>query len=229
MVSNDNTSKEIDIDDLPALSEILKDEKSAKADAPKTVVRRLPRYYRFLREMLNNDILRTSSSELSKLMGVTASQIRQDLNYFGEFGQQGYGYNVKHLYMQISRILGVGSMFSAVVIGTPEFNGAFDANMMFEMRGVRVRGKFAVENGKLNFDAVSKFCHENSIDIAVVNLPEQILFDAVDALISSEVSGILNFSNAEIQSKKISVQNLCPGDSLMMLTYELNEKRKGAE
>ncbi len=222
------TPMDVDVDDLPALSEIKTDNKTAKADAPKTVVRRLPRYYRFLRELLNGDVLRISSTELSKLMGVTASQIRQDLNYFGDFGQQGYGYDVKNLYNQMSRILGVKSKFTAVIIGSNEFCGAFDGDRMFEMRGIRLKGRFdANDTGSL--DALPIFCKENAIDIAVLNLNGQLLNETVNVLAESGVSGIWNFSNTEIHSDKISVQNLCPDDSLMMLTYELNEKRKGTE
>ncbi len=228
MTLNDKASHQIDVDDLPSLSEIKKDEISVKANTPATVVRRLPRYYRFLRDMLNHDILRTSSTELSKLMGVTASQIRQDLNYFGEFGQQGYGYNVKNLYMQISRILGVGSKFTAIIVGTREFCGAFDENKMYEMRGVRVKESFQLDNTN-SLTVISDFCRKNEIDIAVVNVSDQILEQVVEALASANIKGIWNFSNTEVRSTKVKVQNLCPGDSLMLLTYELNESRKETE
>ncbi len=228
MTFNDKTPHQLDVDDLPTLSELKNEEISVKANAPVTVVRRLPRYYRFLRDMLNHDILRTSSTELSKLMGVTASQIRQDLNYFGEFGQQGYGYNVKHLYMQISRILGVGSKFTAVTVGTHEFCTAFNENRMFEMRGVRVRGSFNVSCSE-DLSSLANFCRDNEIDIAVINVSEQLIDETADAVINAGVKGIWNFSNLEIRSKELAVQNMCPGDSLMMLTYELNEKGKAAE
>ena len=106
-------------------------------DVSPAVIKRLPRYFRYLRELLKNDILRISSGELSRLMHVTASQIRQDLNCFGGFGQQGYGYNVKYLYGKISDILGVTRGYNAIIIGAGNLGCALASSPIFESEALR--------------------------------------------------------------------------------------------
>lgn len=229
-IKNDGT---IDIDDLPSLSELKKQSETVQ-NAPPAVVRRLPRYYRYLRNLLNRDVLRVSSSELSRQMGVTASQIRQDLNYFGDFGQQGYGYNVKYLYMQISKILGVGEKYNAVVLSSPGFYGFLADNMVFEMRGIRVRGIFDLDRenvgravGRFEVKHISEleeFCRNNSIDIAVIAFSGEDAENVSETVKGLKIRGIWNFSNTELGSNDdTQVQNLFPGDSLMLLMYGIKE------
>ncbi len=229
-----NNDGKIDIDDLPSLSE-LKRRSDMVQNAPSAVVRRLPRYYRYLRNLLNRDVLRVSSSELSKQMGVTASQIRQDLNYFGDFGQQGYGYNVKYLYMQISRILGVGEKYNAVVLSSPGFYGFLADNMVFEMRGIRVRGVFDTDRenvgktvGRFEVGHISElevFCRDNNIDIAVIAFSGENAEIVAETVKKLKLRGIWNFSNTELKANdETCVQNVFPGDSLMLLMYGIKEK-----
>ena len=149
----------------------------------KAVIRRLPRYFRYLRELLAAGIMRISSSELAERMHVTASQIRQDLNCFGGFGQQGYGYNVKYLYGEISKILGVDRCFSAIIVGVGNLGRALINTPMFEKRGVTVKGLFDVSPEVVgtvydkftvrHIDEIHDFCRTNGVDIAILTLPNR--------------------------------------------------------
>ncbi len=226
----------IDVDDLPSLSEIKKND-GIVTNAPMTVVKRLPRYYRYLRMLLNKDIMRISSLELAKLMGVKASQIRMDLSYFGEFGQQGYGYNVKYLYMQMSKILGVGEKYNAVVLSSPGFYGFLADSMVFEMRGIRVRGVFdkSLDNvgkgvGRFEVRHVSELtelCKEEHIDLAVIALSSENAEWAAALVKKLKIRGIWNLSGAELCSdENTTVQNAMLGDSLMMLMYDMKEQKE---
>ena len=197
------------------------------------VIRRLPRYFRYLRELIRNDIMRISSRELSERMNITASQIRQDLNCFGGFGQQGYGYNVKSLYSEISHILGVDSGLSAVIIGIGNVGKALVNNPLFEKRGIQVKGLFDTDPqiigttlGELTVmsaEQMYSFCKENSIDIAVLSIPKSAANDVATLLCQTGIRGIWNFSNAEIalNNKNIHIENVHLGDSLMALCYEV--------
>ncbi len=208
--------------------------KNSEKTISNAVIRRLPRYFRYLRELIRNDIMRISSRELSEKMNITASQIRQDLNCFGGFGQQGYGYNVKFLYSEISHILGVDSGLSAVIVGIGNMGKALVNNPLFEKRGIKVMGLFDTDPNVIgtNFgelsvlDAknLSSFCNENSIDIVVLTIPKAAAKNAVDVLCETNIRGIWNFSNAEItlpEDKNIHVENVHLGDSLMALCYEV--------
>ncbi len=199
------------------------------------VVKRLPRYYRYLRELLNNDILRISSGELSKLMHVTASQIRQDLNCFGGFGQQGYGYNVKYLYSKIGEILGVSKHFRAVIIGAGNLGSALAASPIFERRGVKLTALFD-NNPKVvgkeisgytvkNIDELEKYIEENPTDIAVLTVTKDAVRTVAAKLADMGIKGIWNFASTEIElsNKSVVVQNVHMGDSLMTLCYELTK------
>ena len=202
------------------------------------VIRRLPRYFRYLRELIRCDIMRISSSELSKRMNITASQIRQDLNCFGGFGQQGYGYNVKFLYSEISHILGVDNGLTAVIIGIGNVGKALVNNPLFEKRGIKVKGLFDTdpnvigttlgELNVLNANDMCSFCKENNIDIAVLTIPKNVANDVAEALSSTGIRGIWNFSNAEISipNKKIHIENVHLGDSLMALCYEVAQDKE---
>ena len=203
----------------------------------KAVIRRLPRYFRYLRELIRAGIMRISSRELSERMNVTASQIRQDLNCFGGFGQQGYGYNVKYLYKEISHILGVDCGFSAVIVGVGNLGRALIGSPMFERRGVTIKGLFDTDEkiigqsfGNLSVqsaDKIADFCHNEKIDIAILTVPKTAAYDTALALSEAGVKGLWNFSNTEITLPNggAVIENVHLGDSLMALCYELAKNK----
>ena len=203
------------------------------------VIRRLPRYFRYLRELIRNDIMRISSRELSDKMNITASQIRQDLNCFGGFGQQGYGYNVKFLYSEISQILGVENGITAIIIGIGNMGKALVNNPLFEKRGIKVMGLFDTDPNVIGttydnltvMDAkdVVSYINENYIDLAVLTIPKAAAQDTFNKLSESSIRGIWNFSNAEIkcpEGKNIKIENVHLGDSLMALCYEISQAKQ---
>lgn len=205
-------------------------------DVSPAVIKRLPRYFRYLRELLRNDILRISSGELSKLMHVTASQIRQDLNCFGGFGQQGYGYNVKYLYSKISEILGVTQNYNAIIVGAGNLGSALASSPIFEKRGVKLTALFDVNPaivGKVisgytvqPMSMLDRFLSENNVNIAVLTLPKEAVRETAEHLASLGVKGLWNFASTEIEIPyhNVTVQNVHMGDSLMTLCYELTKK-----
>ncbi|MBQ4150663.1 MAG: redox-sensing transcriptional repressor Rex [Clostridia bacterium] len=198
------------------------------------VIKRLPRYFRYLRELLEAGRMRISSSELSKMMNVTASQIRQDLNCFGGFGQQGYGYNVKYLYTKISEILGVDKGYNAVIIGAGHLGLALVGSPMFTKRGVTISALFdnakdlvGKDYGELHIygmDALDEYIKKNKIDIAVLTLPRAHAKETAERLAALGIKGIWNFTNVELNFEELGtvVQNVHIGDSLMQLTYRIN-------
>ena len=200
------------------------------------VVKRLPRYFRYLRELLKSDILRISSGELSRMMHVTASQIRQDLNCFGGFGQQGYGYNVKYLYGKISDILGVTRGYGAIIIGAGNLGSALASSPIFEKRGVSLEALFDVDEkvvGKrisgytvLHMDRLERYLSENQISIAVLTLPKEYVQETAERLAALGIKGLWNFASTEIEldDPSVVVQNVHMGDSLMTLCYELTKQ-----
>lgn len=203
------------------------------------VIRRLPRYFRYLRELIRNDIMRISSRELSEKMNITASQIRQDLNCFGGFGQQGYGYNVKFLYSEISHILGVENGITAIIVGIGNMGKALVNNPLFEKRGIKVMGLFDTDPNVINttygdltvMDAknVTQFINDNNIDIVVLTIPKAAAQETFNSISESCVRGIWNFSNAEIKcpaDKNIKIENVHLGDSLMALCYEVAQEKE---
>jgi len=205
------------------------------------VIKRLPRYFRYLRELIRNGRLRISSAELSELMHVTASQIRQDLNCFGGFGQQGYGYNVNYLYAKICEILGVGEGFNAIVIGAGNLGKALVRSPMFEKRGVNILGLFDVDPaviGRTIGDAtvydmaeLEKFCTQHAVDIAVLTLPKNRVSEISERLTALEIPGIWNFTGSEPEASPSGtvIENVHIGDSLMTLCYELRLRELAAE
>ncbi|MBQ2765961.1 MAG: redox-sensing transcriptional repressor Rex [Clostridia bacterium] len=208
---------------------------SARSRVSPAVIKRLPRYYRYLRELLQNDILRISSGELSKLMHVTASQIRQDLNCFGGFGQQGYGYNVKYLYGKIGEILGVTQHYKAIIIGAGNLGSALAASPIFERRGVKLTALFdsspAVVGRTISgytvraIDELEAYIRENKVDIAVLTLTKDAVRDMAEHLAGLGVKGLWNFASTELNlsNKDVVVQNVHMGDSLMRLCYQLTK------
>ena len=212
-------------------------EVSAETVSP-AVIRRLPRYHRYLGDLLRDNHLRISSAELSRLMNVTASQIRQDLNCFGGFGQQGYGYNVKYLYSKISELLGVNEGFGAVIIGAGNLGRALVSSHMFERRGVERLALFDVKEeiiGEtvsgipiLHIDELEDFCRENKPSIAVLTTPKEEAYKMATRLAKVGIKGLWNFSNMElkIEDPEVVIQNIHLGDSLMTLCYQIAYKHK---
>ena len=205
------------------------------------VIKRLPRYFRYLRELLEAGRMRISSGELSKMMHVTASQIRQDLNCFGGFGQQGYGYNVEYLYGKISEILGVEENFRAIIIGAGHLGLALVGSPMFDKRGVTLTALFdnapelvGSEYGKLpiyDVATLEDYVRENRVDLAVLTLPRAYAKEMAVRLAALGVRGIWNFTNVELDLESVgtTVQNVHIGDSLMQLTYRVHSGKTEEE
>ncbi len=198
------------------------------------VIKRLPRYYRYLGELLGKGIARISSKDLSTLMGVTASQIRQDLNCFGGFGQQGYGYNVAELHKQIANILGLDRGYKTIIVGAGNLGKALAKHSNFRKRGFNLVGIFdADENlvGKeINGIAVQRsaamddFVKENKPDIAILALPKSAVEKEANRLVSLGIKGIWNFSYGELHLPDgVAVENVHLSDSLMTLSYKLTQ------
>ena len=198
-----------------------------------SVIRRLPRYYRFLGELEDQQISKISSRELSERMHLTA-QIRQDLNCFGGFGQQGYGYNVSELRKEIGRILGVDKHRKTILIGAGNLGTALAVHINFEKSGCSLIGIFdsnkkIVGNplGKLtitDIDDLEKFCRENKPEVAVLCIPKSVTKEIVDRLTELGVRSFWNFSHYDInvEHKNIIVENVHLGDSLLTLSYGVN-------
>ncbi len=206
----------------------------AKNDISMAVIKRLPRYYRFLGEMKRAGVQRISSGELSKRMGFTASQIRQDLNCFGGFGQQGYGYNVAQLYKEIGKILGVDKKAKTVLIGAGNLGRAVAAHMSFEERGFNLIGIFDKNEalaGQLvrnlpirHIDGLYDFCRDNAPTVAVLCIPGEHAEVITDELVRLGVKGFWNFSHYDIAAHhpNVAVENVHLSDSLMTLSYYIN-------
>lgn len=222
------------------------DENFARAGIDKdavspAVIKRLPRYFRYLREIIRMGKTRISSAELSRMMNVTASQIRQDLNCFGGFGQQGYGYNVNYLYTKICELLGVGHGFRAAVIGVGNLGKALVRSPMLEKRGVSVVALFDVSEsvvGKKVADIkvyhaneIEKIFNTFDIDIAILTLPKECAAESAELLSKTNISGIWNFTGKELDigNKDIVVENVHIGDSLMTLCYEIARRKENGE
>ena len=199
-----------------------------------SVIKRLPRYYRFLGELLKQNVTRISSRELSEKMGLTASQIRQDLNCFGGFGQQGYGYNIEELHNQIGLILGVDVGFKTILIGAGNLGKAIASHMNFEKRGCRLIGIFdnnpliigEVVNGIpiQNMSNIVDFCKNEMPVVAILCIPKTAAQDLADQLIKLGITAFWNFSHFDLKVNynDIIVENVHLGDSLLTLTYGVN-------
>lgn len=201
---------------------------------PDVVAKRLPRYYRYLDDLIKKNIYRISSGELSKKMGVTASQIRQDFNFFGGFGQQGYGYNVEQLKTEIAGILGLDTGFRTILMGAGYLGHALANHSNFEKRGFKLIGIFDVDksiigkkiNGVEVYDNsyLKEFMEKYKPEIAILAVPKAVINDVSSELISYGIKGLWNFSYAEIKTDSdIPVENVHLSDSLMMLSYKIKK------
>lgn len=200
-----------------------------------SVIKRLPRYYRFLNDLKSEGIMRISSAELSKRMKVTASQIRQDLNCFGGFGQQGYGYNVELLCQEIGKILGLERLKPAIIIGVGNLGRALALHLSFESKGFQLIGLFDKKESLIgqmvgnipirSINALDEFCRENRPETAIICTPRETAQPICDQLVKLGVKGFLNFSHYDLTHDypNVKVENIHLGDSLMHLSYRLNE------
>ena len=205
-----------------------------------SVINRLPRYYRYLTDLLASGIERISSKELSERMQVTASQIRQDLNCFGGFGQQGYGYNVKSLQSEIAKILGLDQGYTAVLVGAGNMGRTFATNTKFESRGFRLVGLFDTDPNKIgtvltghtiqDYSTIRDFIDKNKPEMAILTVPKQAMHAVAEELIGYGIRAFLNFSYTELSAAEdIAVENVHLSDSLMRLSYKLLEHEQAKE
>lgn len=202
---------------------------------PEVVVKRLPRYYRYLGEMLNQGVRRISSGALSEKMKVTASQIRQDFNYFGGFGQQGYGYNVEYLHEEIGTILGLKEGFTTIIVGAGCLGHALANYKGFEKRGFRLMGIFDCAPEKIgktiggitvsDVDGIEDFVRENNIDIAILTVPRSEVKKTAERLADCGIKGLWNYSFFELKMKNnVAVENVHLSDSLMTLSCKIKQR-----
>ena len=199
----------------------------------KAVIQRLPRYYRYLEDLMDQGIERISSGDLSRRMHLTASQIRQDLNNFGGFGQQGYGYNVRYLYNEIAKILGIDRQHNIIIIGAGHLGQAIANYANFERRGFLIKGMFDVDPnlfGKTirgarvySLDNLEKFVSENDIQIAALTIPKTRAMEVADRLIKSGIKAIWNFAHTDlVVPDDVVVENVHLSESLMRLSYRVS-------
>lgn len=204
------------------------------------VIGRLPRYLRYLGDLKEKNIERISSQELSSLMNVTASQIRQDFNNFGGFGQQGYGYNVEYLYDEISKILGLDHSHNFVIIGAGNLGKALGNYLNFERRGFIFKGMFDMNPALIGqmvrdvqikpMEELEVFLRENTIDIAVLTIPKTGAVGLVDTLVDNGIKAIWNFAHVDLDVPEgVQVENVHLSDSLMKLSYNISRYNDSKE
>lgn len=204
-----------------------------KENISDAVIRRLPRYYRQLTDLCNRGVVRISSHSLGQEMNITASQIRQDFSCFGEFGQQGYGYNVEELRAEIGHILGVDNNHHLVMIGVGNLGHALLQNFPFSHTGFTVDAAFDVSptvigtsvNGVpiYSMNDLDSFIREHSVDVVVLTIPQSVAQDTANRLIDLGVRGFWNFTNVELSSPSPDVrfENIHFADSLLTLSYRI--------
>ena len=201
------------------------------------VISRLPRYFRYLGDLKDEGFERISSGELSKRINVTASQIRQEFNHFGGFGQQGYGYNVNYLYEEIGKILGLDKRHNLIIIGAGNLGQALANYMNFEKRGFFVKGIFDNKESLIgskvrdmtvmDTSEIPSFIKKNNIDIAVLTLPKQGATEIAKTLIDGNIQGIWNFAHVDLDvPDSVYVENVHLSDSLMKLSFKIHENEK---
>ena len=205
----------------------------SKNDISMSVIRRLPRYYRFLSELDEQKVERISSNRLAQIMNVTASQVRQDLNCFGGFGQQGYGYSVSQLRLEIRRILGLNHRYQAVLLGAGNFGTAVAGYINFPKLGIELIGCFDTDKEKIGRSIgklvimdeaeLDSFCRAHRVDTAILCIPKQNVENSLERLYRQGVKSYWNFSHFDITSKHkdVVVENVHLSDSLMTLCYRI--------
>lgn len=204
------------------------------------VIKRLPRYYRYLGDLQAKGVTRVSSGELSSMMGLTASQIRQDLNCFGGFGQQGYGYTVEFLYHEIGNILGLNRELNCILIGAGNLGHAIANYANFEKRGFHMTAVFdnnpeiigkKIKNIPVSdVKQLSVYLSEHKVDIVMLAIPGVAVEKVIDIIYQSDIKGIWNFSYLDLKvPDQIAMVNVHLSDSLMTLAYKISEKERVAE
>ncbi|MBE5858817.1 MAG: redox-sensing transcriptional repressor Rex [Butyrivibrio sp.] len=209
----------------------------AEKEISQAVISRLPRYFRYLGELKEQGIERISSQELSDIMKVTASQIRQDFNNFGGFGQQGYGYNVEYLYEEIGKILGMGREHTLIIVGAGHLGQALSGYNNFFNRGFIFKGAFDLNkelHGKKIRDMeirpveeIEQFVRDNKIEIAVLTIPKDQAVLMADKLVKCGIKAIWNFAHVDLDvPENVQVENVHLSDSLMKLSYNVDRYEK---
>ena len=200
------------------------------------VIRRLPRYYRQLTELQEAGVVRISSSALGKSMGLTASQIRQDLFCFGGFGQQGYGYKVDSLREEIGEILGISKGHTLVVVGGGNLGRTLIRNFKFKKYGFQLLAAFDVNEQVVgseiagvpvfHINELEEFLAQNSVDVGLLTVPSGVAQEMGDRLIDAGVKGIWNFTNYEISSSRedVVIESVHFSDSLLTLSYMISQQ-----
>lgn len=204
-----------------------------KENISDAVIRRLPRYYRQLTDLCNRGVVRISSHSLGQEMNITASQIRQDFSCFGEFGQQGYGYNVEELHTEIGHILGVDNNHHLIMIGVGNLGRALLHNFPFSDTGFTVDGAFDVSPAIIgstvsgvpvySMDELDDYIQNHNVDVVVMTVPQAVAQELADHLITLGVHGFWNFTNIELSSANPNVkfENIHFADSLLILSYRI--------
>lgn len=205
----------------------------AEREISQAVIGRLPRYFRYLGELKDREVERISSRELSDMMHVTASQIRQDLNHFGGFGQQGYGYNVEYLYREIGKILGLDKTHHLIIIGAGNLGQALANYMNFQRQGFIFTGIFDVNPALIGkkirgievrpMEEVTGFIRQNNVDIAVLTIPKSEAVAVAERLTAVGIKAIWNFAHVDLDVPEgVQVENVHLSDSLMRLSYMID-------
>ena len=208
-----------------------------KSTISRAVIQRLPRYYRYLGELMSEGCQRISSGELSNRMHVTASQIRQDLNHFGGFGQQGYGYNVEYLYNEIGKILGLDTTHRVIIIGAGNLGTALANYPNFEKRGFLVTALFDVNPERIGqtvgdipilpLDTLEDYLAEHPVHIATLAIPKTAAVGVAERLVACGVKAIWNFAHTDLTvPDDVVVENVHLSESLMRLSYNLSTQKK---
>lgn len=207
-----------------------------KKNISMAVIKRLPKYHRYLNELMKNDVDRISSKELGEKIGFTASQIRQDLNCFGDFGQQGYGYNVRDLFYQISTILGIDTTYNTIIVGAGNIGQAI-ANYRFDRLGINLTGIFDSNKeleGKIikdvpikNINEMDEHIRENNTDIAIICVPKGNAQKVCDQMVQNGIRAIWNFAPVDLNvPDNVKVENVHLSESLMTLIYLLHTEKE---
>ncbi|MFZ5974381.1 MAG: redox-sensing transcriptional repressor Rex [Bacillota bacterium] len=208
-----------------------------KEKVSEAVIRRLPKYYRYLKELERIGVERISSQELSKKMGIKATQIRQDLNCFGGFGQQGYGYHVKMLKKEIKDIIGLNREYKVILVGAGNIGQALANYMGFEKEGFNIIGIFDV-NPKLigntirnktimDIDSLHVFAKENHVDLCIITTPKENAQEIADMVIGVGIKSIWNFAPVDVDARRgVCIENVHLNDSLYTLIYRMNDNER---
>lgn len=208
-----------------------------KKNISMAVIKRMPKYYRHLAELLRNDVDRISSKELSEKIGFTASQIRQDFNNFGGFGQQGYGYNVRELFTETGKILGLDRSYKTIIIGAGNIGQAIANYTRFDKFGFDLEAIFDA-NPKLfglrirdveihDIETIGEYLEKNPVDIGIIAVPTSVAQKSVDLLVKNGIKGIWNFAPTDIEvPEDVALESVHLSDSLLTLVYLMNDQVK---